>query len=150
MPAEPAAWKGRATEARGRKTVETSMNRPSPGLRPPSPRLAGRGQGEGCQSGSWPQCVRKSERRLSMKRNGEHSLASERAGQIEGNQGGHFPSAFSRRCQTEESNQVRRVEFHAAAGSRFQNRRINVQPAGFFFCFVKGLQHQPRAGFLPG
>src|SRR5436309_305567 len=31
------------------------MNRPSPGLRPPSPRLAGRGQGEGCQSGSWPQ-----------------------------------------------------------------------------------------------
>src|SRR5205807_4308111 len=24
-----------------------SMNRPSPGLRPPSPRLAGRGQGEG-------------------------------------------------------------------------------------------------------
>jgi len=30
------------------------MNRPSPGLRPPSPRLAGRGQGEGCQSGSWP------------------------------------------------------------------------------------------------
>src|SRR5207247_485621 len=90
-----------------------SMNRPSPGLRPPSPRLAGRGQGEGCQSGSWSQCMRKSERRLSMKRNGEHSLASERAGQIEGNQGGHFPSAFSRRCQTEESNQVRRVEFHA-------------------------------------
>ena len=43
-----------------------SMNRPSPGLRPPSPRLAGRGQGEGCQSGSWSQCVRKSARRLSM------------------------------------------------------------------------------------
>ena len=36
-----------------------SMNRPSPGLRPPSPRLAGRGQGEGCQSGSWSQCMRK-------------------------------------------------------------------------------------------
>src|SRR5437016_3977176 len=30
-----------------------SMNRPSPGLRPPSPRLAGRGQVEGCRSGSW-------------------------------------------------------------------------------------------------
>src|SRR5213082_2315508 len=43
-----------------------SMNRPSPGLRPPSPRLAGRGQGEGCQAGSWSQCMRKNERGLSM------------------------------------------------------------------------------------
>ena len=45
-----------------------SMNRPSPGLRPPSPRLAGRGQGEGYQSGSWSQCMRKNERGLSMNR----------------------------------------------------------------------------------
>src|SRR5437762_97040 len=45
-----------------------SMNCPSPGLRPPSPRLAGRGQGEGCQSGSWSQCMRKNEWGLSMNR----------------------------------------------------------------------------------
>src|SRR3989442_5856677 len=41
----------------GHLTLSLSMNRPSPGLRPPSPRLAGRGQGEGCQSGSWSQCA---------------------------------------------------------------------------------------------
>ena len=45
-----------------------SMNCPSPGLRPPSPRLAGRGQGEGCQAGSWSQYMRKNERGLSMNR----------------------------------------------------------------------------------
>src|SRR5256885_9094641 len=45
-----------------------SMNHPSPGLRPPSPRLAGRGQGEGCQSGSWSQCIRENERGLPMNR----------------------------------------------------------------------------------
>src|SRR2546421_3443908 len=43
-----------------------SMNHASPGLRPPSPRHAGRGQGEGCRSGSWSQCMRKNERRLLM------------------------------------------------------------------------------------
>src|SRR5437016_12769967 len=92
------------------KSWRLPMNRPSPGLRPPSPRLAGRGQGEGCRSGSWPRCeskfwrfllpmnhpltpslslnggevagggvrgrfmvpMRKNERRLSMKLNGDH------------------------------------------------------------------------------
>ena len=34
----------------------------------PSPRLAGRGQGEGCQFGSWSRYMRKNERRLSMNR----------------------------------------------------------------------------------
>ena len=51
-----------------------SMNRPSPGLRPPSPRFAGRGQGEGCQSGSWSQCMRKNGRRLSMNQVGRDSV----------------------------------------------------------------------------
>src|SRR5438132_4859896 len=49
-----------------------SMNRPSPGLRPPSPRLAGRGQGEGCRSGSWPRLTSKFWRcSLSMNQWGE-------------------------------------------------------------------------------
>src|SRR5437763_16523753 len=54
--------------SRSERNTELSMNRPSPGLRPPSPRLAGRGQGEGCQAGSWSQCMRKNERGLSMNR----------------------------------------------------------------------------------
>src|SRR5438093_294261 len=42
-----------------------SMNHPSPGLRPPSPRMAGRGQGEGrIWKGSWARCMRKRERGL--------------------------------------------------------------------------------------
>ena len=49
------------------KPWRLSMNLPSPGLRPPSP-LLGRGEGrvrEG-RTGSWPQCMRKNERGLSM------------------------------------------------------------------------------------
>src|SRR5437773_10007133 len=61
-----------------------SMNHPSPGLWPPSPRLAGRGQGEGCQSSSWSQCIRENERGLPMNQrniqhrtpNAEHRMAS--------------------------------------------------------------------------
>src|SRR5437773_3212097 len=61
-----------------------SMNHPSPGLWPPSPRLAGRGQGEGCQSSSWCQRIRENERGLPMNQrniqhrtpNAEHRMAS--------------------------------------------------------------------------
>ena len=69
---------------RAQKRRWLSMNRPSPGLRPPSPRLAGRGQGEGCQSSSWSQCIRENERGLPMNQrniqhrtpNAEHRMAS--------------------------------------------------------------------------
>src|SRR2546427_1502872 len=72
------------------------MNPPSPGLRPPSPRLAGRGQGEGCQSSSWSQCIRENERGLPMNRgtsNIEHPTPN-----IEWQRESSLTSAFGVRC----------------------------------------------------
>src|SRR5437879_10584474 len=86
-------------EKRSPSPRPSPMNRPSPGLRPPSPRLAGRGQGEGCQSGSWSQCVRKSERRLSTNPE-EHRTSNIQCRTSNGRRESSITSAFEVRCST--------------------------------------------------
>ena len=103
---------------RAQKRRWLSMNRPSPGLRPPSPRLAGRGQGEGCQSSSWSQCIRENERGLPMNRgtsNIEHPTPN-----IEWHRESLLTSAFDVRCSMFD---VGRSMFflHSGASMRDQN-----------------------------